>query len=124
LPAYASVNGEVELRQRATALIAPEKPVAAVVGGAKVSTKLELLGNLLGRVDKLIIGGGMANTFLFAQGREIGKSLCEKNMADTAREILCEAVASGCAVLLPDDVVVAYEFKAGDDSKVLPAARC
>ncbi len=124
LPAYAGRNMEVELKHLEAALIAPEKPVAAVVGGAKVSTKLELLGNLLGRVDKLIIGGGMANTFLFAQGREIGKSLCEKNMADTARDILREAVARGCAVLLPDDVVVAKEFKAGAASKVVPADRC
>ncbi len=124
LPAYAGRNMEVELKHLEAALVAPEKPVAAVVGGAKVSTKLELLGNLLGRVDKLIIGGGMANTFLFAQGREIGKSLCEKNMASTARDILREAVARGCAVVLPDDVVVAGEFKAGAASKVVAAERC
>lgn len=124
LPAYAGRNMEVELKHLEAALVAPEKPVAAVIGGAKVSTKLELLGNLLGKVDKLIIGGGMANTFLFAQGREVGKSLCEKNMADTARDILREAVARGCAVVLPDDVVVAREFKPGAASKVVPAERC
>src|SRR3546814_15004824 len=86
---------EVELQHLEAALIAPEKPVAALIGGAKVSTKLELLGNLLGKVDKIIIGGGMANTFLFAQGREVGKSLCEKNLAATARDILRDAVARG-----------------------------
>ncbi|WP_298723998.1 phosphoglycerate kinase [uncultured Ferrovibrio sp.] len=124
LPAYAGRNMEVELKHLEAALESPEKPVAAVIGGAKVSTKLELLGNLLSKVDKLIIGGGMANTFLFAQGREVGKSLCEKNMADTARDILREAVARGCAVVLPDDVVVAREFKPGAASKVVPTDRC
>ena len=123
LPAYAGRNMEVELKHLEAALVAPERPVAAVIGGAKVSTKLELLGNLLSKVDKLIIGGGMANTFLFAQGREVGKSLCEKNMADTARDILRDAVVRGCAVILPDDVVVAREFKAGAASKVVSAER-
>ncbi|WP_290814735.1 phosphoglycerate kinase, partial [Ferrovibrio sp.] len=92
LPAYAGRNMEVELKHLQAALEKPEKPVAAVIGGAKVSTKLELLGNLIDKVDKIIIGGGMANTFLFAQGREVGKSLCEKNLADTARDILRDAV--------------------------------
>ncbi|WP_300304598.1 phosphoglycerate kinase [Ferrovibrio sp.] len=123
LPAYAGRNMEVELKHLEAALVAPEKPVAAVIGGAKVSTKLELLGNLLGKVDKIIIGGGMANTFLFAQGREVGKSLCEKNMADTARDILRDAVTRGCAIILPDDVVVARELRQGAPSKVVPSDR-
>ncbi|MCW0232397.1 MAG: phosphoglycerate kinase [Ferrovibrio sp.] len=123
LPAYAGRNMEVELKHLEAALDKPEKPVAAVIGGAKVSTKLELLGNLLGKVDKIIIGGGMANTFLFAQGREVGKSLCEKNLADTARDILRDAVTRGCAIILPDDVVVAREFRQGAPSKVVPAER-
>ena len=87
--------------------------MVAVVGGAKVSTKLELLGNLIGKVDTLVIGGGMANTFLAAQGIDVGKSLCEHDLADTAREIMAKAEAAGCAILLPADVVVAREFKAG-----------
>jgi phosphoglycerate kinase len=123
LPAYAGRNMEVELKHLQAALEKPEKPVAAVIGGAKVSTKLELLGNLIDKVDKIIIGGGMANTFLFAQGREIGSSLCEKNLADTARDILRDAVTRGCAIILPDDVVVAREFRQGAPSKVVPAER-
>jgi phosphoglycerate kinase len=110
LPAAAGRLMQVELEALAKALGTPEKPVAAVVGGAKVSTKLELLGNLVGRVDYLIIGGGMANTFLFAQGKSVGKSLCEKEMADTAREILAKAKAAHCHIVLPVDAVVAGEF--------------
>ena len=84
---------QAELEALTIALGTPERPVAAIVGGAKVSTKLELLGNLVSKVDVLIIGGGMANTFLFAQGKAVGKSLCEKDLADTAREILAAAKA-------------------------------
>jgi phosphoglycerate kinase len=98
--------------------------VAAVVGGAKVSTKLDLLGNLVGKVDHLVIGGGMANTFLVAQGVEVGKSLAERDMADTAREILAKAKAAGCAIHLPVDVVVAREFKAGAANETVAAGAC
>jgi phosphoglycerate kinase len=94
------------------ALENPERPVAAIVGGAKVSTKLELLGNLVAKVDVLIIGGGMANTFLNALGVDVGASLCEKDMADTAKEIVGKAKAAGCDVVLPTDALVASEFKA------------
>jgi len=95
-----------------------------VVGGAKVSTKLELLGNLVGRVEHLVIGGGMANTFLVAQGCEVGKSLAERDMAPMALDILAKAKAAGCAIHLPVDIVVAREFKAGATSEVLPVDKC
>lgn len=120
LPAAAGRLMQAELEALSAALSKPDRPVAAVVGGAKVSTKLAVLGNLVGRVDKLIIGGGMANTFLFAQGHDIGASLCEKDMADTARDILAKAESAGCAVLLPTDVVVAREFAAGADNRACP----
>ena len=123
LPAYAGRNMEVELKHLNAGLEAPEHPVAAVVGGAKVSTKLELLGNLLGKVDRLIIGGGMANTFLYARGFEVGKSLAERDLAATARDILAKSAIGRCQVILPEDVVVAREFKAGIASKVVPADR-
>ncbi len=113
LPAAAGRGMEAELKALARALESPERPVAAVVGGAKVSTKLELLGNLIGKVDMLIIGGGMANTFLHANGVDVGNSLCESDLADTAREIGASAAAAGCEIVLPDDVVIAREFKAG-----------
>ena len=113
LPAAAGRLMQEELEALGRALEHPERPVAALIGGAKISTKLDLLGNLLRKVDALVIGGGMANTFLFAQGVEIGKSLCERDMADTARQILESAKASGCELLLPLDAVVAPEFKAG-----------
>jgi phosphoglycerate kinase len=100
-------------------LDAPERPVAAIVGGAKVSTKLELLGNLLPRVDVLVIGGGMANTFLAAQGKPVGKSLCERNMAGTARDILAQAAARRCEIVLPVDAVVARKFEAHAPSRVV-----
>ncbi|MEO8559312.1 MAG: phosphoglycerate kinase, partial [Rhodospirillales bacterium] len=90
----------------------PERPVAAIVGGAKVSTKLELLGNLVAKVDRLVVGGGMANTFLFAKGMAVGKSLCESDLADTAREIMRKSEAAGCLIILPVDVVAASAFKA------------
>ena len=112
LPAYAGCSMEKEISALTRALEAPERPVLAVVGGAKVSTKLELLGNLVAKVDVLVIGGGMANTFLAAQGINVGKSLCEHDLAETARAILEKAKAAGCEILLPVDVVVASEFKA------------
>ncbi|MGB7268415.1 MAG: phosphoglycerate kinase [Albidovulum sp.] len=115
---------EAELKALNAALGDPERPVAAVVGGAKVSTKLDLLGNLVERVDHLIIGGGMANTFLVAQGIEVGKSLAEREMADTAREILAKAAGTGCAIHLPIDVVVAREFAAGAANEVVAASDC
>ncbi len=111
LPAYAGRNMQAELDALAKALESPQRPVAAIVGGAKVSTKLDLLGNLLAKVNTLIIGGGMANTFLAAQGQPVGKSLCEHDLAATAREILAKANASGCEIVLPVDAVVAKEFK-------------
>ncbi|KIL99639.1 Phosphoglycerate kinase [Paramagnetospirillum magnetotacticum MS-1] len=110
LPCAAGRLMQAELEALGKALEHPEKPVAAIVGGAKVSTKLDLLGNLVARVDYLIIGGGMANTFLFAQGKQVGKSLCEKDLADTAREILEKAKAAHCHIVLPVDAVVAGEF--------------
>jgi phosphoglycerate kinase len=112
LPAFAGRAMEAELDALEKALGAPEHPVAAVVGGAKVSTKLDVLKHLVGRVDHLIIGGGMANTFLAARGVDVGKSLCEHDLAATADEILAAADRSGCTVHLPYDVVVAREFKA------------
>ena len=119
IPAYAGRLMQVELEALGKALEHPEKPVAAVVGGAKVSTKLDLLGNLVSRVDYLIIGGGMANTFLYAQGIEVGKSLCEKDLADTAREIIVKAKAAHCHIVLPVDVVVAGEFAENAPNKVV-----
>jgi phosphoglycerate kinase len=123
LPSAAGRLMQGELEALGKALEHPVRPVAALVGGAKVSTKLDLLGNLVARVDVLIIGGGMANTFLFAQGVDIGKSLCEKEMADTAREILEKAKKAGCTILLPSDAVVAKEFKEGAVSEVLPVGK-
>ena len=102
----------------------PQRPVVAVVGGAKVSTKLDLLGNLVSKVDHLVIGGGMANTFLAAQGINVGKSLCEHDLAETARDILNKAEAAGCEVILPRDIVVAREFKAGAASETLAPDAC
>ena len=110
LPAYAGKQMERELDHLDAALGNPKRPVLGIVGGAKVSTKLDLLQNMIGKLDRLAIGGGMANTFLFAQGVEIGGSLAEKDMADTAREII-EAAKGKCELLLPVDVVVAKEVK-------------
>jgi phosphoglycerate kinase len=112
LPAYAGRAMEAELDALEKALGAPEHPVAAVVGGAKVSTKLDVLKHLVGKVDHLIIGGGMANTFLAARGVNVGKSLCEHDLTGTAEEILEAADRAGCTVHLPYDVVVAKEFRA------------
>ena len=110
---------EAELRYLGEALDAPERPLAAIVGGAKISTKLDLLGNLVGKVDVLVIGGAMANTFLAAIGKDVGASLCEHDMADTARSIMAAAQAAGCEIVLPVDVVVAERFAAGAPDHVV-----
>ncbi|MGE0749128.1 MAG: phosphoglycerate kinase [Variibacter sp.] len=112
LPAYPGRAMQRELEHLSAALEKPKRPVAAIVGGAKVSTKLELLSNLIEKVDALIIGGGMANTFMHAQGVGIGKSLAEKDMAHTALDILAKAADKNCAIILPVDAVVAYHFEA------------
>lgn len=119
LPAYAGRSMQAELEALTKALEAPQRPVAAVVGGAKVSGKLDLLGNLLDKVDVLIIGGGMANTFLAAQGKAVGKSLCETDLIPTANEILAKAKAAGKEIVLPVDGVVAEKFEAKAPSKVV-----
>ncbi|SMX41951.1 phosphoglycerate kinase [Actibacterium lipolyticum] len=124
LPAAAGRLMEVELKALESALGEPQRPVVAVVGGAKVSTKLELLGNLVTKVDHLVIGGGMANTFLAAQGIDVGKSLAEHDMTDTAKAIMEKAHTANCAILLPSDVVVAREFKAGADNETVAADAC
>ncbi|MEQ5786818.1 phosphoglycerate kinase [Erythrobacter sp. NFXS35] len=116
LPAYAGRSMEAELKALDAALGNPETPVAAVVGGAKVSTKLAVLEHLVGKVQHLIIGGGMANTFLAARGVNVGKSLCEHDLADTVAKIMDEADHAGCTVHLPYDVVVAKEFAANPAS--------
>ncbi|VVT06396.1 phosphoglycerate kinase [Rhizobium sp. EC-SD404] len=122
LPAYAGRTMEAELKALEKGLGNPEKPVVAIVGGAKVSTKLDLLMNLVRQVDALVIGGGMANTFLAARGTDVGKSLCEHDLAATAKQIMIEAASSGCAIVLPVDAVVAREFKAGAASEIVDIA--
>lgn len=112
LPAYAGRTMQAELEALEQGLGKPVKPVVAIVGGAKVSTKIDLLMNLVKRVDALVIGGGMANTFLAARGTDVGKSLCEHDLAPTAKQIMIEAATAGCAIVLPTDAVVAREFKA------------
>ena len=124
LPACAGLLMAEELAALDKALGNPQRPLVAIVGGAKVSTKLDLLGNLVAKVDHLVIGGGMANTFLAAQGHEVGRSLCEHDLADTARAILAKAAEAGCEVILPRDIVVAKEFKAGAASQVLAPDAC
>jgi len=124
LPACAGRLMQSELGALAAALSEPKRPLMAVVGGAKVSSKLELLGNLVQKVDILVIGGGMANTFLAAQGVTVGKSLCEHDLGGTALEILAKAKATGCSILLPTDVVVAREFKAGARNQTVGAQDC
>ena len=124
LPAAAGRLMEAELKALESALGKPRRPVAAVVGGAKVSTKLDLLGNLIEKVDHLVIGGGMANTFLVAQGLDVGRSLAEHDMADTAAAILAKAGTTGCTIHLPVDVVVAREFRAGAATEVVAADAC
>ena len=118
LPAYAGESMRRELDALDAALGNPQKPVIGIVGGSKVSTKLDLLKNLVGKLDRLAIGGGMANTFLHAQGHDVGASLCEKDLADTAREIMAEAAAKGCELLLPVDVVTAKGLTPGVEPDV------
>ncbi|MHC0053942.1 phosphoglycerate kinase [Actibacterium sp. D379-3] len=124
LPCAAGRLMEAELKALEGALSKPERPVVAVVGGAKVSSKLELLGNLVTKVDYLVIGGGMANTFLAAQGINVGKSLAEHDMTGTATEIMEKAKAAGCEIVLPTDVVVAWEFAANAEHEVMLATTC
>jgi phosphoglycerate kinase len=119
LPAFAGRSMQAELEALAKALEAPQRPVAAIVGGAKISTKLDLLGNLLEKVDVLIIGGAMANTFLAAQGKAVGKSLCERDLVQTARDILAKAARKDRSVVLPVDAVVAQEFAAHAPSRMV-----
>ena len=119
LPAVAGRAMEAELKALEAALAAPKRPLAAVVGGAKISTKLDLLENLSGVADTIVIGGAMANTFLAAQGFRVGRSLCEHDLAQTARAVLAAAKAKGCTILLPVDAVVAGEFRAEAPSRVV-----
>jgi phosphoglycerate kinase len=113
LPSYAGRLMEAELNALAKALEHPARPLVALIGGSKISTKLELLGNLIGKVDKMILGGGMANTFLAASDFSVGVSLCEHDMIDQAREIMMKAAAANCRILLPVDVVVAATLEPG-----------
>jgi phosphoglycerate kinase len=124
LPNAAGRLMQAELGALEAALASPKRPLVAVVGGAKVSTKLDLLGNLVAKVDYLVIGGGMANTFLAARGLDVGKSLAEHEMAGTALEIIGAAGEAGCAIILPVDVVVARDFRAGAASEVVAADAC
>jgi phosphoglycerate kinase len=120
LPSAAGRLMQAEIEALTSALEDPKRPVLAIVGGAKVSTKLELLGSLIGKVDAMILGGGMANTFLLAQGTPVGKSLCERDMADTAREIMARAEKQGCDILLPIDARIARELKQDAKATVAP----
>ena len=124
LPSCAGLLMAEELAALDAALGNPARPVVAIVGGAKVSTKLDLLSNLVTKVDHLVIGGGMANTFLAAQGFAVGKSLCEHDLADTARAILAKAATTGCTIILPTDIVVAGELRANAATESLPADAC
>ncbi len=119
LPAFAGRTMQAELEALEAGLGNPKRPVVAIVGGAKVSTKIDLLMNLVKKVDALVIGGGMANTFLAARGTNVGKSLCEHDLAETAKQIMIEAASAGCAIILPSDGVVAKEFKAGAANQVV-----
>ena len=119
LPAFAGRTMQAELEALEKGLGNPVRPVVAIVGGAKVSTKIDLLMNLVKKVDALVIGGGMANTFLAANGTNVGKSLCEHDLAATAKQIMIEAAQAGCAIVLPSDGVVAKEFKAGAASETV-----
>ena len=123
LPAYAGRLMQQELEALDAALGNPVRPVCAVIGGSKVSTKLELLGNLVGKMDVLVIGGAMANTFLAAQGAQVGRSLQEADMHGTARDILHEAGRSGCEIVLPVDAVTATEFKPNPPTRIVPSDR-
>jgi phosphoglycerate kinase len=113
---------QAELEALDAALGAPKRPVLAIVGGAKISTKLDVLGNLIGKVDALVIGGAMANTFLHALGTDVGKSLCEAELAGTAREIMAKADAARCEIVLPSDVVIAAKLEAGAASETVRTA--
>ena len=124
LPSCAGRLMQAELSALEAALATPKRPVVAVVGGAKVSTKLELLGNLVAKVDYLVIGGGMANTFLAAQGVDVGKSLAEHDMTGTATEIIAKAAGEDCKIILPRDVVVAREFAANAANETVAADAC
>ncbi len=124
LPSCAGRLMQAELHALEAALGTPRHPLMAVVGGAKVSTKLDLLGNLVEKVDQLVIGGGMANTFLAAQGVKVGKSLCEHEMADTASAILAKAATTGCEIILPEDITVARDFKANAAHETLAVDQC
>ncbi len=119
MPAFAGRAMQAELEALEKGLGNPAKPVIAIVGGAKVSTKIDLLMNLVRKVDALVIGGGMANTFLAARGTDVGKSLCEHDLAGTAKQIMIEAAEAGCALILPADAVVAREFRAGAKSETV-----
>ncbi len=123
LPNAAGRLMQEELEALGKALDAPQRPLAAIVGGSKISTKLDLIGNLLTKVDLLVIGGGMANTFLYAQGIDIGKSLCERDMADTARRIAEGAAKAGRQIVLPIDAVVAPALTAGNAAQTVPIGR-
>src|SRR5215471_12052540 len=118
LPAYAGRTMQAELDALGKALEAPQRPVVAIVGGAKISTKLDLLGNLMSKVNALVIGGAMANTFLAAQGKAVGKSLCEHDLLGTAKEILAKAASRQCEIVLPVDAVAAKKFEANAPSRV------
>ena len=122
LPSAAGRLMQAELEALGKALQDPERPLVAVVGGAKVSTKLALLANLIERVDSLVIGGGMANTFLHARGLAVGRSLCEPDLAEAAREITRDAAPAGCAILLPPDVVVARRLAENAENEAVPAS--
>ena len=123
LPAYAGEQMRRELQALDMALGNPQRPVMGIVGGAKVSTKLDLLNNLVDKLQYLAIGGGMANTFLYAQGVDVGGSLCEKDMADTAREILAKAAATGCRLILPADAVVAEKLEANAPARTVALSK-
>jgi phosphoglycerate kinase len=122
LPAFAGRTMQAELDALEKGLGNPARPVVAIVGGAKVSTKIDLLMNLVKKVDMLVIGGGMANTFLAARGEDVGKSLCEHDLAQTAKQIMIEAASASCALVLPVDAVVAREFKAGAATETVDVA--
>lgn len=124
MEAVAGRTMQTELEALEAGLGDPERPVIAIVGGAKVSTKLDLLSNLVTKVDRLVIGGGMANTFLAAQDIDVGKSLCEHDLGETAREILAKAEKENCEIILPEDVVVAGEFAANATSANVPVTQC
>ncbi len=124
LPSCVGKLMEAELTALESALGTPKKPVMAIVGGAKISTKIDLISNLIEKTDYLVIGGGMANTFLAAKGVEIGKSLCEHDLLDLARKIMTQAESQSCKLYIPQDYVVAREFKANADSHVVEGQNC